>query len=162
MKLLPDFIAGRPYTAEQDFSGVVVASKSQYWAEGERVFGLVPVPHSLKSKEGSLSEYARVPEQYLGRLPESMSFTDSAGIALTSLTAWHALVKMANIQEGQSVFVNGGSTSVGLYAIQIAKAKGCKVWASASAANEEMVRKAGADEVSLGCTIIHKIIKGLR
>lgn len=148
MGLLPNFIARRPHVAEQDLAGVVVESKSHHFVSGQRVFGLLHVPHQLKSHEGSLTEYTRVPEQYLGALPESVSFVDGAGIALTSLTAYTALVKMANIQEGQNVFINGGSTSVGLYAIQIAKAKGAKVWASASGGNEELVRRCGADEVS--------------
>lgn len=47
-----------------------------------------------------------------------------------------------------SVFVNGGSSSVGAFAIQIAKAKGATVWASASGKNEQFVRSLGADEVS--------------
>lgn len=65
------------------------------------------------------------------------------------MTAYQALVDVGGLQPEQSVFVNGGSTAVGSFAIQIAKAVGCKVTASASAKNEEYVRSLGADEVSL-------------
>ena len=61
-----------------------------------------------------------------------------------------AVDAQGNLEPGQTVFVNGGSSSVGAFAIQIAKAKGAaKVVASASGKNEEFVRGLGADEVSL-------------
>ena len=54
---------------------------------------------------------------------------------------------VARLKEGQWVFVNGGSTAVGSFAIMIAKALGAHVGASASGKNEEYVRGLGADEV---------------
>ncbi|KAF8968382.1 hypothetical protein BDZ97DRAFT_432557 [Flammula alnicola] len=48
--------------------------------------------------------------------------------------------------KGQTVFVNGGSTAVGRFAIQLAKSKGAKVVATAPARNEELVRSIGTDE----------------
>jgi hypothetical protein len=65
------------------------------------------------------------------------------------VTAYQGLVGMAGLEKGQRVFINGGSSSVGAFAIQIAKAKGCWVYASASGKNEEFVRGLGADEVGL-------------
>jgi NADPH:quinone reductase-like Zn-dependent oxidoreductase len=62
----------------------------------------------------------------------------------------------AKLEEGQCIFINGGSSSVGAFAIQIAKAKGCKVYASASGKNEEFVRGLGADEV--GDETFHPIL----
>lgn len=58
-----------------------------------------------------------------------------------------ALVDLGRIEQGQRVFINGGSTSVGAYAIQIAKAKGCRVVASCSGKNIDLVKSLGADEV---------------
>lgn len=148
MKLMPNVIAGRPFAAaEFDLAGTVSASKSPLHQTGDRVFGIIPVPLQHSSKQGALTQYTRMPGENLARMPENTSAIDAAGIPLAGLTAYQALVDMANIQEGQTVFVNGGSTSVGIFAIQIAKAKGCKVWASASGGNEELVRKLGADEV---------------
>ena len=57
-------------------------------------------------------------------------------------------LELAKLEEGQTLFVNGGSTAVGAYAIQLAKLKGAKVVATASGKNEGYVRGLGADEVS--------------
>ena len=54
---------------------------------------------------------------------------------------------MGALQAGQTLFVNGGSTAVGAFAIQLAKARGARVVAAASAKNEAYVRALGADEV---------------
>jgi len=70
---------------------------------------------------------------------------------LTGLTAYEAIIKIADIQSGQRIFINGGSTAVGAFAIQFAKIRGAQVTVSASAKNEEYVRKLGADEVYRLC-----------
>ncbi|TBU35309.1 NAD(P)-binding protein [Dichomitus squalens] len=54
--------------------------------------------------------------------------------------------RQRRLEAGQSVFINGGSTAVGSFAIQLAKAKGAHVAVSASGKNEEYVRNLGADE----------------
>lgn len=63
------------------------------------------------------------------------------------MTGYQALFQVAKLEAGQTVFINGGSTSVGAFAIIFAKARGIKVVASASGKNEAFVRKMGADEV---------------
>jgi len=63
------------------------------------------------------------------------------------ITAYGSLVDLGKIEEGQSVFINGGTTGVGTLAIQIAKAKGCKVTVSTSGKNVKKVKELGADEV---------------
>jgi NADPH:quinone reductase-like Zn-dependent oxidoreductase len=60
-------------------------------------------------------------------------------------TAWEALVDTANLRTGQTVLIHGGSGGVGHLAIQIAKARGAKVVATASTANQEFLRQMGAD-----------------
>lgn len=78
----------------------------------------------------------------------NVSPVEAAGITLAAQTAYQALYDKGKIEEGMSVFINGGSTAVGSFAIQIAKAAGTKVIATASAKNEQYVRNLGADEVS--------------
>jgi NADPH:quinone reductase-like Zn-dependent oxidoreductase len=63
-------------------------------------------------------------------------------------TAYQALVNNFHIESGQTVFINGGSSGVGLAAIQIAKSMGCKVVATASAKNKDLLLGLGVDEVS--------------
>lgn len=62
------------------------------------------------------------------------------------MTALQTL-NQAGLEQGQTLFVNGGSTAVGAWAIQLAKIRGCKVVATASGKNEDYVKKMGADEV---------------
>jgi NADPH:quinone reductase-like Zn-dependent oxidoreductase len=145
MEYMPSLIARRPFAAENDFAGVVVASKSAKHAVGERVFGMVPMPSQGRLKQGALAEYVRLPGVHVVRLPDNISMVDGAGITLAGETAYQGLFKHGGVQEGQTVFINGGSTSVGAFAIQMAKIKGCTVWASASGKNEKFVRELGAD-----------------
>ena len=61
------------------------------------------------------------------------------------MTAWQALVDTAKLRAGQTVLIHGGSGGVGSFAIQIAKARGAKVIATASTANQEFLKQLGAD-----------------
>lgn len=79
--------------------------------------------------------------------PPHVSPVEAAGITLVAETAYEGLIDIAKLEAGQSVLINGGSSAVGAYAIQIAKAKGARVVATASGKNEAFVRKMGADEV---------------
>ena len=72
--------------------------------------------------------------------PKNVTPTEGAGLSIAGYTAYQALVDMAKVEAGQTVFINGGSTAVGSFAIQIAKARGAKVVASASGKNEQYVR----------------------
>src|SRR5437868_11716533 len=62
-----------------------------------------------------------------------------------ALTAWQALVDTAQSQPGQTILIHGGSGGVGSFAIQIAKARGAKVIATASTANQDLLKQLGAD-----------------
>ncbi|OSD03381.1 NAD-P-binding protein [Trametes coccinea BRFM310] len=147
MGLVPGLILRRVQAAEYDLTGVVVDGNNTVLKEGDQVFGWIPVPVSLSTGQGALQQYARVPAIGLALRPPNVTPTQAAGFGIAGLTAYQALEGVAHIKEGQSVFVNGGSTAVGAFAIQLAKARGAKrVGASASAKNEEFVRRQGADE----------------
>lgn len=79
--------------------------------------------------------------------PSNITPIEAAGISLTALTAYQAIHHIAKAEPDQTVFVNGGSSATGAFAIQIAKAKGARVVATASAKNEQVIRELGADEV---------------
>lgn len=64
---------------------------------------------------------------------------------MAALAAYQCIV--LNVKSGDSIFVNGGSGGVGVFAIQIAKVRGCRVITSCSTANVELCRQLGADEV---------------
>ena len=100
----------------------------------------------MKRKEGALQQYACVPSEYLVPRPPNISAVEASGLSLAGETAWQGLLEFGKLEAGQSVFINGGSSSVGAYAIQIAKAKrASRVVATASGKNEEFVRNLGAD-----------------
>ena len=56
---------------------------------------------------------------------------EAAAVPLAALTAWQALIDVAQLSAGQTVLVHGGSGGVGSFAVQIAKASGAKVIATA-------------------------------
>ena len=97
--------------------------------------------------QGALAQYITIAAKQLAHKPASMSFDEAAGLTLTGRTAIEALIDLAQVKEGQSVFINGGSSAVGLQAIQIAKAYGCKVTTSCSGGKIELVKSIGADVV---------------
>jgi len=101
----------------------------------------------MKIKQGALSQYVRMPAEFLVVRPPNVSAVEAAGVTVASQTAYQALFEMGKLEAGQTVFINGGSSSVGAYAIQLAKARGIRVVASASGKNEEFVKSLGADEV---------------
>lgn len=108
---------------------------------------VIPTALKIKSKQGALCEYVRVPARLVLPKPAHLKPTEAAGLALAGGTAYHALHTVLKLEPGQRLFINGGSTSVGIYAIQMARALGCSVAASASPKKEEFVRSLGADTV---------------
>ena len=74
---------------------------------------------------------------------------EAAGLPTVALTAYQALFDLGQLEPGQRVFINGGSTSVGIFAIQFAKSIGCHVTVTASGKNEKFVKDIGADEVGV-------------
>lgn len=75
-------------------------------------------------------------------------------MGLVGATAYRALFHDLKLQPGQSIFINGGSTSIGIIAIQVAKSLGCTVTATASGKNEEFLKSLGVDKVWLPPKII--------
>ncbi|GLB43433.1 putative zinc-binding dehydrogenase [Lyophyllum shimeji] len=146
MKLLPNFARGRPLPAEMELSGVVVDGNGTEYSDGDQVFGFVTPELAKARKQGALCQYVRLPTSLILPRPPSVTPLEAAGICAVSITSYHALVELAQLEAGQTVLVYGGSSSVGIAAIQIAKALGAKVVASASGKNEAFVRGQGADE----------------
>ncbi|OCH92073.1 NAD(P)-binding protein [Obba rivulosa] len=146
MGLLPNFLAKRPHVAEFDLAGVIIDGNGTKWKAGDAVYGNIPFSQVKKTRQGALAEYARLPAVNLLPRPPHVTPTQAAGLPTAGFTAYQCLFQHGALKKGQSIFVNGGSTSVGAFAIQLAKAAGCTVTASASAKNEQYVRGLGADE----------------
>ena len=91
------------------------------------------------------AEYCISNENESAIKPESLSFVDASAVPLAALTAWQALADIGKIQRGQTVLIHGGSGGVGTFAIQIAKTRGARVIATASTANQDLLKQLGAD-----------------
>jgi NADPH:quinone reductase-like Zn-dependent oxidoreductase len=94
---------------------------------------------------GGWAEYAVATEAEAAAKPPSLSFISASAVPLAALTAWQALIDTAKLSAGQTVLIHGGSGGVGTMAIQIAKARGAKVMATASTRNQDLLKELGAD-----------------
>ena len=99
-------------------------------------------------EDGTYAEYVKLPEANILPIPEGLEFTEAAAIPLVFLTAWHMLVTLAKIQQGETVLVHGAGSGVGSAAIQIAKMIGTRVITTAGS-NEKLAKgkSLGTDEL---------------
>jgi NADPH:quinone reductase-like Zn-dependent oxidoreductase len=109
----------------------------------------IPSELKFKTRQGALAEYIRVPTDYIVLRPSNITPVQAAGITLVAMTSYQGLIHVGKLESEQTVLINGGSSAVGAFAIQIAKAKGAHVVATASGKNEAFVRQMGADEVRI-------------
>src|SRR5882757_6633180 len=125
-----------------DVAGVVekVGSKITKFKAGDPVFAYVSLDNS-----GGYAQYALVTEREAAPKPKSLTYVEAAAVPIVALTAWQALVDTAKLKAGQTVLIHGGSGGVGSFAIQIAKARGARVIATASTANQDLLKQLGAD-----------------
>src|SRR5215207_1387445 len=81
---------------------------------------------------GSHAELASVPAQSVYAIPDGMSIEDAAGVPIEFGTADDCLFEFGHLQAGEAVLVQAGASGVGLAAVQLAKAAGATVIATAS------------------------------
>ncbi|EPS43186.1 hypothetical protein H072_2846 [Dactylellina haptotyla CBS 200.50] len=104
---------------------------------GDRVFG---------ASQGSYATKICTTEDLLHKIPDSWTFEDAAGLYVTVPTSYAALTIRANVKEKEWVLVHAGAGGVGLAAIQVAKALGAKVIATAGTENKlKLCNSFGAD-----------------
>lgn len=133
-----------PLIMGNDVAGVVVkvGANAKRFKVGDEVYA-----RPDKDRIGTFAEFIAMDEGDVALKPKSLTMEEAASIPLVGLTAWQALVEMANVKKGQKVFVQAGSGGVGTFAIQLAKHLGATVATTTSAANIELVKSLGADVV---------------
>jgi NADPH:quinone reductase-like Zn-dependent oxidoreductase len=129
-----------PLVPGYDVAGVVEKTKIDKYKVGDAVYAYIGL-----NEGGGYAEYAVASDKEASPKPKSLTFEEAAAVPLAALTAWQALIDVAKLSAGQSVLIHGGSGGVGSFAIQIAKARGAKVLATASTANQELLKQLGAD-----------------
>jgi NADPH:quinone reductase len=105
-----------------EISGTVVqvGEESARWKAGDRVCALV--------SGGGYAEYCSVPEGQCLPVPENLSFAEAASLPETFFTVWSNVFDRGRLAAGESLLVHGGSSGIGVAAIQLAKAWGAKVY----------------------------------
>ena len=128
-----------------DVSGVVeaVAPGVNRFRVGDEVFGMPLFPRAA----GAYAEYVAAPARQLARKPARLDHVEAGGLSLAGLTAWQAMVDIADVKAGQRVLIHAAGGGVGHLAVQIAKARGAYVIGTASRGKHDLVRSLGADEV---------------
>jgi len=130
-----------PWVAGSEFSGVILSTpsgkRSPKFAVGDKVFG---------ASQGGYATRVAVREEALRPIPAGWTFVDAAGLFVTAPTSYGALVTRAGVKAGDWVLVHAAAGGVGLAAVQIAKAFGATVIATAGTAKKlEVARSFGAD-----------------
>ncbi|KAF2187561.1 reticulon-4-interacting protein 1, mitochondrial precursor [Zopfia rhizophila CBS 207.26] len=132
-----------PVTPGLDVCGPVVeiGSKVDSFRIGDIVYGSCNGVFG----HGALAQFAPVPKDALALVPKGLKADDMVSIATVGMTTYQGL--KPHIKAGDRIFINGGSGGTGVVSIQIAKALGCHVTTSCSAANVGLCKSLGADEV---------------
>ena len=131
-----------PLVLGMDAAGMVqkTGSKITKFRRGDLVFAFFTL-----TGEGGYAEFVTAKENEVAVKPETVSFDQAAAVGAAGSTAWEALVDEAKLSAGQTVLIHGGAGGVGHFAIQIAKARGAKVIATGSTANQDFLKQMGAD-----------------
>lgn len=125
-----------------DMAGVVeaVGEGVTNFKPGDEVYGMVG---GIAGIQGTLAEYAAVDADLLALKPRNLSFKEAAALPLITITAWEALVDRVNVRPDSTVLIHGGAGGVGHIAIQIAIAKGAKVYTTVTPEQIEVVSAYG-------------------
>ncbi len=133
-----------PYTLGQEAAGIVVSVASNVTAvkPGDRVaWCLVP---------GTYAQLAVAPADRLVAIPDGVTFQQAAAAILQGMTAHYLAHSTYPIQFGDAVLIHAGAGGTGLLLIQMAKARGARVFTTVSTEEKAaLARAAGADEVIL-------------
>lgn len=99
-------------------------------------------------RNGSYAEFVNVPESSLIKLPEKVTFEDAACLPVAGLTAYHGVKTVGDLKSGDTFFIWGGTSGVGLIALQLAKNIGAKVFTTAGFEHKiEFLEKMGVDHL---------------
>jgi NADPH:quinone reductase-like Zn-dependent oxidoreductase len=129
-----------------DFSGEVaeVGTAVTLFKPGDQVYGFKD-GRVAKTFRGTYAEYAVVPENALAHKPSRLSHEEAASMPVAALTAWQALLVQGKLKAGERVLIHAAAGGVGVFAVQIAKAAGAYVAATAGPRNQDFLRELGAD-----------------
>jgi len=119
-----------PAGAPQDIPGLEIAgtvaevgANVARWKVGDKICALIT--------GGGYAEYCNVPEGQCLPIPGNLTFAEAASLPETFFTVWSNVFDRGQLQPGESLLVHGGSSGIGVAAIQMAKAVGSAVYVTA-------------------------------
>jgi NADPH:quinone reductase-like Zn-dependent oxidoreductase len=139
--------SGAPRTGavpSHEFSGEIaeIGEGVADLAIGQQIYGM-----NDWFADGALAEYCVTEPAWIAPKPRALAHAEAASVPIGALTAWQGLFGRAGLQAGERVLVHGGAGAVGIFAVQMARARGAYVIATASAHNLDFVTGLGAGEV---------------
>jgi len=132
---------GAPQTPGLEVAGEVVALGTgvSRWRRGDRVCALVA--------GGGYAEYCLAHASHTLPIPKGLSAIEAASIPETAMTVWTNVFDVGGLKAGESLLVHGGASGIGTTAIQMAKALGARVFATAGSVEKcAACEKLGADK----------------
>ena len=132
-----------PIVLGRDLAGTIELTGTRahdMLSHGDKVFA------HIGFERGAQADYVVVKAVELVAMPDGLDFVSAAAVPLAAMTAWQGLFDQGNLVAGQRVLIHGGAGGVGHLAVQLAKARGATVLATASAGDLDFVRDLGADD----------------
>ncbi len=129
-----------------DLAGVVetIAPNVTAFKPGNEVYGMAG---GIGGLQGSLATFIAVDAHLLAKKPRNLSMREAAALPLVFITAWEGLVDRARVHAGQTVLVHAGAGGVGHVAVQLAHARGAKVFATVSKDKAKIAEGYGAKAI---------------
>jgi NADPH:quinone reductase-like Zn-dependent oxidoreductase len=131
-----------PFTPGLDLAGIVEAAgpDAAGFEPGQPVYGMVFPPR------GAQAEYTLTAAGMLAAVPQGVDLVQAGALATAGLTAWQALVNTAQVDSGTRILIHAAAGGVGHLAVQIARARGAYVIATASPGKHDFLHRLGAHE----------------
>ena len=132
---------GAPPYPGMEVSGRIAALGEgvRTWRVGQEVCALIA--------GGGYAERVAVPMAQLLPVPKGVTLQDAAGLPEVAATVFSNVVELARLRAGETLLVHGGGSGIGTFAVQLGKALGATVIATARRAKHEGLKKLGADRV---------------
>ncbi len=128
-----------PFIPGIEVCGIIVKTGDgvRKWRRGDRVIAF--------TRFNGYAEYVTVSQNQIFALPKRFTFEEGASIAVTYLTAYHALITLGNIHRGEKLLLHAAAGGVGTAALQIARHIGVEIFATASTKEKlELAKSYGA------------------
>jgi len=129
-----------------DMAGVVesVGPRVSRFLPGDEVYGMAGGVGGL---QGTLAETISVDAALLAHKPKTLTMREAAALPLVTITAWEGLVDQCNVRTGETVLIHGGTGGVGYASVQIALARGAKVYATVSQEKRLLMEELGVTPI---------------